>query len=139
MVAVAYCDHDVADSPCPAEVVKVAAQLHCRWLLVDTFDKSCGDLFEHLSRDELAEVITLARRADMRVALAGSLTLDSIPRALDLQPDVIGVRGAVCQGGRNGRIARELITPMTRRLSTPLPTGPASSMTKSVDEVIVRS
>jgi uncharacterized protein (UPF0264 family) len=137
LVAVAYSDQRVAGSPSPAEIIGVAAQLGCRWLLVDTFDKSRGDLFAHLSPAELVNVISLARRAGVRVALAGSLNLDSIPRAMALCPDVIGVRGAACLGGRNGRVARELVTRIARQLSTPQATRLARTMTKSVDDVMM--
>ena len=38
----------------------------------------------------------------MRFALAGSLSLEDVPRALGCGADVVAVRGAACDGGRTG-------------------------------------
>ena len=46
--------------------------------------------------------------AGLRVALAGSLKLEHARLLLELKPDIIGVRGAVCEGkDRKTRISPE--------------------------------
>jgi uncharacterized protein (UPF0264 family) len=127
LVAVAYADHGRAGSPPPADVVRVAGRLGCAWLLIDTFDKSRGHVFEHLADDELARLISMARRDGLRVALAGSLSLELLPRVVAIEPDIVAVRSAACRGGRTGRVAAECVRRIARQLSTPLspPAAPA--------------
>jgi hypothetical protein len=45
-----------------------------------------------------------ARAAGLITAVAGSLTLDDLDLISAAAPDVVGVLGAVCQGGRSGRL-----------------------------------
>jgi uncharacterized protein (UPF0264 family) len=98
LVAVTYADNFAADAPHPDLVIRVAATLRLPVLLVDTFDKTKGDLWSALEDRELAEIVAQARANGMRLALAGSLTEGTIPRALELAPDWIAVRGAACEG-----------------------------------------
>ena len=42
--------------------------------------------------------------AGLLAALAGGLAADEVPSCGRLQPDVVGVRGAVCRGGRAGAL-----------------------------------
>jgi uncharacterized protein (UPF0264 family) len=103
-VAVAYADWRLAAAPTPGDVLDAAVQFGCVGLLVDTFDKQAGDLFHWLAEEELAALIEAAQRERMFVALGGSLTLESAPRAIATRADVIAVRGAACSGDRSGRI-----------------------------------
>ena len=103
-VAVAYADWRRAGAPAPQRVLETAANLRCAGLLVDTFDKSAGDLFHWLSLDDLAALAAAAREAGMFVAVGGSLTLDTAPHGIAAQADVIAVRGAACGGERTARI-----------------------------------
>ena len=138
LVAVAYADHVAAGAPHPLEIVQAAQSLGCPWLLVDTFDKSGGGLFERVTHGELAAWLAAARQGGMRIALAGSLTLHSIPNALALNPEIIAVRGAACPGGRDGIIARDRVSRMARQLSTPLPSCPDTTSIQSIDEASPR-
>jgi uncharacterized protein (UPF0264 family) len=119
LVAVAYADYRWACAPSPKAIIAGAAKLGCDWLLVDTFDKSRGHLFSHLSDGDLAEIMRGARKSGMHVTLAGSLTEETIPRAVQLEPDLIAVRGAACRGGRTGKISSELVRRIAQHLSTP--------------------
>lgn len=110
LVAVAYADCDRAQSPSPQEIVAAAAALALPVLLIDTFDKSKGDLWSALSLAALRQTIIRAQQCGIQVALAGSLAPTTIPQALALQPDWIAVRGAACdQGERSQRISRERV------------------------------
>ena len=58
--------------------------------------------------EELKEFVDSSQEAGMRVALAGSLKLDHMDALKELGPDIIGVRGAVCEGkDRKTRISPE--------------------------------
>jgi uncharacterized protein (UPF0264 family) len=95
-IAVAYADWHACDAPPPEDVLQTGLELGCAGLLIDTFDKRPGDLFHWQPHKRLAELVDGAHAARRLAALAGSLTLKSIPRAIQAGADVIAVRGAVC-------------------------------------------
>jgi uncharacterized protein (UPF0264 family) len=103
-VAVAYADWKSARAPDPWEVLSRAQSIGCQVLLVDTFDKHAGPLCQHIARAELARLIATARKREMMCVVAGSLDLNAINDILPLEPDYVGVRGAVCSGGRTGKL-----------------------------------
>ena len=105
IVAVAYADHTRAPAPSPADVLWAAATTGAAGVLIDTFVKDGRDLFASVSDEALAEWVAEARSLGLLVAVAGSLGLDSIARVAHAGPDVIGVRGAACEGGRLGRVS----------------------------------
>jgi uncharacterized protein (UPF0264 family) len=49
-------------------------------------------------------------------ALAGGLGLDDLEQVSAASPDVVGVRGAACNGGRGGRVNRMRVRGLRRRL-----------------------
>jgi uncharacterized protein (UPF0264 family) len=103
-VAVAYADWRRAASPAPGDVLRTGAELRCTGLLMDTFDKRSGDVFRWLATEELAALVKAAHAAGMFVAVGGSLTLATAPRAIAAGADIVAVRGAVCRGGRGGDV-----------------------------------
>jgi (5-formylfuran-3-yl)methyl phosphate synthase len=109
LVLTAYADYSAARAPCPADLLARSAEMGLEMLLVDTFDKSAGTLFDALGADQLGELIEQARQVGIEVVLAGSLSGDSITVAYELGPAMIGVRGAACRGGRSGEIDAELV------------------------------
>jgi uncharacterized protein (UPF0264 family) len=112
-VAVAYADWERAVAPQPEEVLAIAQELHCGGLLVDTFDKTCGPVVEHISFAGLDQLIHDAQCVGMLAVVAGGLRHHELPAILALQPDYIGVRGAVCCDGRESQLdgakVRELL------------------------------
>lgn len=109
LVLTAYADFPAARAPCPADVLEQSERLGLEMLLVDSFDKSAGTLFDALDGDELQELIELAREVGMGVVLAGSLSGEALTAACELGPVMVGVRGAACRGGRNGEIDGALV------------------------------
>ncbi|MGH7192124.1 MAG: (5-formylfuran-3-yl)methyl phosphate synthase, partial [Candidatus Saccharimonadales bacterium] len=103
-VAVIYADWQAANAPTPKTVLAHAATIGCRALLIDTFSKKAGALFDHLQPSRLEELVTCARLHGLVTVLAGSLTLSTARDALKLHPDYLAVRGAVCDGSRVARL-----------------------------------
>ncbi len=103
-VAVAYADWQRAAAPAPAKVLAAAAQASAPYLLIDTFDKSHGNLLAHVSLAELADLSARAAEQQIRLVLAGSLDSAAIKTLLPLAPALIAVRGAACAGGRTQAI-----------------------------------
>lgn len=103
-VAVAYADWRAAEAPDPQAIVTEASANGCCALLVDTCRKDRGDLFSHFSPLELRRLFDQATSAGLLTVLAGSLSLRTIETAFDLDPDYVAVRGAVCDGARDGQL-----------------------------------
>ena len=131
-VAVAYADWPLALSPHPTTVIDAASRLGCTAVLIDTFDKSGpGLLTGCCDPAALTGWVVAARRAGLRVAVAGRLGLEGIAAAWNLDPDVVAVRSAVCSRGRFGRVEADLVrraARMTPAASDPPLTPPATEL-----------
>jgi uncharacterized protein (UPF0264 family) len=103
-VAVMYADWRQNRSPGPREFLTACRILDLRVLLVDTYSKSSGGLVDVWPSAGIKPFLAAARDLGMMIVLGGSLTLESLPEALALQPDYVAVRGAACRGGREGSI-----------------------------------
>lgn len=98
-VAVAYADFEQAGAPEISVVCQAAIQTGCRALLIDTFRKDGKGLLSWISVEELLEIRSCTRSAGLSLALAGQLTLSDLPRIACVGPDLVAVRGAVCDTG----------------------------------------
>lgn len=117
LVAVAYADHQAARAPSPSAVLAVANQLKLTTVLIDTFEKSTGDLLTHLSLRALGALIEEARRGNLQVALAGSLRENTIPLVQELGPAWIAVRGAACFAtNRTDRVSQQRVRQLAKML-----------------------
>jgi uncharacterized protein (UPF0264 family) len=102
LVLVAYADFDVADAPPPAANLTLAAQINPAGILLDTYDKDGAGLTSLMHACTLATFVSRAKASGRFVALAGKLAFEDIETVQDTGADVIGVRGAACDGGRGG-------------------------------------
>jgi len=109
LVAVVYADWNRAEAPSPEEVVAQAQGAQCRYLLVDTFDKTAGSIFDHLAGDALAAILRRAIDASLRVVVAGGLSLASLSELPHVDIELIAVRGGVCAGKRTGRVQQQRV------------------------------
>jgi uncharacterized protein (UPF0264 family) len=122
-VAVAYADWKVAESPPPAQIVSGAADCGCSGLLIDTFTKSAGGLFDWLTVGELQHLAMAARERGLWFALAGRLVVDDLTRIQSIAPDIIGIRSAACRGRRrDDEIDPNAVRAFRCRMSTVCPT-----------------
>jgi (5-formylfuran-3-yl)methyl phosphate synthase len=102
IVAVAYADASTVGTPRPEEIADAAAAAGCAGVLLDTHQKNGQCLFAVIGETELTHWIEGCRDAGLLTAVAGSLDAPDLPRLSRLAPDIVGVRGAACQGGRGG-------------------------------------
>ena len=108
-VAVVYADWQSAFSPSPEEVIRHAGPFGCGAVLVDTYDKSSGDLLAHWTLAAIDAFVGCIKDQGMLAVVAGSLGGKRIDDVVEMGADYIAVRGAVCNEGRTGRIdARKL-------------------------------
>jgi uncharacterized protein (UPF0264 family) len=99
-VAVAYADWQAAKGLAPSQLLEAARRVPCDVFLVDTFDKSSGNLLKLMDPAELGQLSDLAHQAGLKIALAGGVRRAQFGELAKVCPDIIGVRGAACAGGR---------------------------------------
>lgn len=73
-------------------------------VMLDTADKTRGSLRSQLDRGQITRFVSEARAQGLLVGLAGSLAVDDIAPLLELTPDFLGFRGALCVGGRTAAL-----------------------------------
>lgn len=118
IVAVAYADHSHALSPSPGDVLQAAAHSGVAGVLIDTFLKDGRDLFASISDQALTEWIAEAQGSGLMAAVAGSVGRLAIARVAGAGADVVGVRGAACDGGRMGRVSAERVRQLHRAIAS---------------------
>jgi (5-formylfuran-3-yl)methyl phosphate synthase len=108
-VAVVYADWRAAQAPSPQDILSAAIQRRCPTLLIDTWNKSGGTLFDHWPAAELQAFLAEVRSNDISLVLAGSLTSQSVITAARLAPELVAVRTAACEGGRTGTVSEKRV------------------------------
>jgi uncharacterized protein (UPF0264 family) len=97
---------------------EIADRAGCRGCLLDTAVKNGRTLFDHRDAAALGRFVAAARGRGLVVALAGALGDAEVTRAAALRPDVIGLRGALCVGGRAGRLSPARVRRFVALLAT---------------------
>jgi (5-formylfuran-3-yl)methyl phosphate synthase len=116
IVAVAYADAARARSVSPHSLVPVAAAAGATGILVDTYGKDGSGLLRWMELEALAGLGANAHRAGLFAALAGELGLEDMALIVATRADVVGVRGAACIGGRQGRVSSRKVEALRRAL-----------------------
>jgi (5-formylfuran-3-yl)methyl phosphate synthase len=86
------------------DAVAAAAAMGAAGLMLDTADKSSGSLRAHLDPRQLVSFVTEAKSHGLTVGLAGSLAAADVPELHSLAPDLLGFRGALCNGSRGASL-----------------------------------
>lgn len=116
VIAVAYGDSDRAESLSPHALAAVASKAGAAGLLIDTYSKDGGTLLDLMEPGRLALLIQEARKAGLTTAVAGALGPDHLPDLREAAPDIVGFRGAACEGGRAGRVTEDRVRLLRRAL-----------------------
>jgi uncharacterized protein (UPF0264 family) len=87
-----------ADQDPDIELLDVIALHGCTGVMLDTVFKNGGGLRRCLTHAELARFVSKAKTLGLLVGLAGSLRTEDVAPLLELQPDYLGFRGALCRG-----------------------------------------
>ena len=97
---------DQVDASVATDMIQDAQETDLSVVLLDTFNKSQGNTFAHWTDDDVRRVFESAGRRTMTTVLAGSLGVADFPRVFQTSADLIGVRGAVCDGDRSGSLSK---------------------------------
>ncbi len=99
LVAVLYADAPLCDAPPIAKVFVMATRCQAAALLIDTYDKKTGQLFELLTCLELGSIFALAKMYGFLSVAAGRLQAEDFPLLYQLGANIVAVRGAACDSG----------------------------------------
>jgi hypothetical protein len=117
IVAVGYADFERAETVSPAVILSLAAAAGAAGVLLDTHEKDGVGLLEWIPRRALVDWVAGARQAGLIAGLAGSLQTGDLADVCLAQPDVVGVRGAACSGGRGGQVSEDRVARFKRALT----------------------
>lgn len=103
VVAAGYADYRRFGGVSPLDLVRAAAASKCDLVMVDTAIKDGKNLFDNMSIAEISDFVGSAHAAGLKVALAGSIKAEHTDVLFEIGPDVVGVRGAVCENSNDRR------------------------------------
>ena len=110
-----YADATKANAPSLSELNELLGNTRVPLVLVDTFEKRPGvSLIDWIDLQSLKSLIGELKSRGTQIALAGSLDRHSIAAIAALQPDWIAVRGAACEGGREGVVIEAKVAELAR-------------------------
>ncbi|MEO7986293.1 MAG: (5-formylfuran-3-yl)methyl phosphate synthase [Gemmatimonadales bacterium] len=118
IIAVGYADWSRARAPTPEGVIRAAIDGGAAGVLLDTSGKDGRALLDWMSAAAVGRWIAEARRAGLLAAVAGSLGHAAIPALGRLQPDIVGVRGAACIGGRLGTVSAQRVRSLRQAIDS---------------------
>ena len=118
VVVAGYADADRISAINPLLIPKVAIESSCDIAMIDTFDKRGGKrLFDFLTDNQLEKFVMETHDHNLMAALAGSILISDIPRIYYLGADVVGIRGAACEGDRlTGKITENKVKILSKMI-----------------------
>lgn len=93
----------------PLKLPPIVGSCEADVVMVDTAIKDGTSIFDHLKFENLQSFVSMAREHGLLCAIAGNLGWKHVDDLKRLSPDIIGVRSAVCEAGRDSRIRRDLV------------------------------
>ena len=84
-------------------MVELAVDGQCDGFLIDTLTKDGRNLFDFIPESELRQMVLRAKEKGLSTALSGHLRLEDLDELARINPDIVGVRGAVCASGDRDR------------------------------------
>jgi uncharacterized protein (UPF0264 family) len=127
IVAVAYADAARVGGLPPGALPAVAHRAGAHGAMLDTAVKDGTSTFLALGPEGVAHFLAEARALGLMTALAGALGPDDLARAGGMGVDLVGVRGAACDGGRNGRVSATRVRALRDVLGLRAPASLASA------------
>ncbi len=110
IIASGYADFKRIGSLDPMLLSEVAMESGCEGILVDTGIKDGKRLFDFMDLKKIRDFTESGHGFGLLVALAGSLRAEDILLLRELNPDVIGIRGAACNNyDRKGSISQKKV------------------------------
>jgi len=104
LIAATYADARAVGALAPADLPAAAAAAGFDGCLLDTAVKDGRGVLDHLGPAGVALFVRDCRARGLLAAVAGSIAAPDLGLVVAAAPDIIGARGALCAGGRRGRL-----------------------------------
>ncbi len=112
-----FADNPLYDGLDPHLMVQLARDGMCDGFLIDTLTKDGRNLFDFMPEPELREIVFEGKQLGMSTALSGHLRIQDLDELARINPDIVGVRGAVCsKGDRTSGVYWEAVAEFKRQL-----------------------
>ena len=85
------------------KMIDLAKDGECDGFLIDTLTKDGRNIFDFLPEDELRDMVFRGKELGMSTSLSGHLKITDLDELARINPDIVGVRGAVCSRGERDR------------------------------------
>jgi len=99
LIAATFADSHLYHGIDPTLVVRLGKESRSDGILIDTLVKDGRNLFDFIGEPQLKELVMEAKEAGMSTALSGALKIANLHTLVRINPDIVGVRGAVCTRG----------------------------------------
>ena len=112
-----FADNPLYDGLDAHLTVRMCRESGCDGFLVDTLTKDGRNLFDFLTEADLRAMVLEGKEAGMSTALSGHLRIEDLDELTRINPDIVGVRGAVCRkGDRHTAVAWEAVAEFKHQL-----------------------
>ena len=112
-----FADNPLYEGLDPHMMVRLARAGECDGFLIDTLTKDGRNLFDFLPESELREMVFEGKELGMSTALSGHLKIEDLDELARINPDIVGVRGAVCaKGDRADGVHSDAVAEFKRQL-----------------------
>ena len=102
VVAATYADFERFGAIDPSILPDIIAQSGADVAMIDTGIKDGKTLFDFLNIEKLEKFVLNSNQNGIKTALAGSIKVEHVNPLKKIGPDIIGIRGAVCE--KNDRL-----------------------------------
>ena len=112
-----FADNPLYEGLDPHRMVELSKDGKCDGFLIDTLTKDGSNLFDFIPESELRKMVFEGKELGMSTALSGHLRIDDLDELARINPDIVGVRGAVCaKGDRGNGVHWESVSEFKRQL-----------------------
>ena len=112
-----FADNHLYNGLDPLCMVQLAKEGECDGFLIDTLSKDGRNLFDFIPEAKLKEIVLEGKELGLSTSLSGHLRIEDLDELARINPDIVGVRGAVCsQGERDRAVAWEAVAEFKRQL-----------------------
>lgn len=118
LIAATFADSHLYSGIDPKLVVKLAKESESDGMLIDTLTKDGRNLFDFIDEKTLKALVDEAKEAGMSTALSGTLRISNLNTLMRINPDIVGVRGAVCtkEDRYGGHVASEAVANVKKEM-----------------------
>jgi (5-formylfuran-3-yl)methyl phosphate synthase len=128
LIGVMFADHGADEA-----LIGLMAESGFTGAMIDTANKSGGRLLDHMNIAAVGRFVQAARSRGLMAGLAGSLEPPDIPRLMQLAPDVLGFRRALCGNKDRSAFIDGDAADVVRALIPPDPRAGGTGQTAKID------